>query len=93
MSSIHRIYPRHSATRSQSPKVKYIRKSIIKKSISLKSRTRNSPSKCKALLKKKIDINMSEYKKGRFSSPKQAVAISYSEAGKINPNCKRYLKK
>lgn len=39
-------------------------------------------------LSKKIKINMDEYKKGRFVSPQQAIAVSYSELKKHNLNSK-----
>jgi hypothetical protein len=47
-------------------------------------------SRCKNFLKKKIAINMTEYKKGRFKSPAQAIAVSYSELKKRIPSCKRF---
>lgn len=46
---------------------------------------RKSP--CKTFLKEKIRENMKEYKQGRFSSPKQAIAVSYSQTRKKYPNC------
>lgn len=45
-------------------------------------------SKCKKYLQKKIKINMHEYKKGRFVSRKQALAVSYSQTRKKYPRCK-----
>jgi hypothetical protein len=36
---------------------------------------------------------MGEYKKGRFVSPAQAIAVSYSETLKKFPMCKRHLSK
>ena len=39
--------------------------------------------KCKKVLSRKISKNMKEMKKGRWSSKKQALAISYSQARKI----------
>jgi hypothetical protein len=46
---------------------------------------------CQAKLKNKIRINMAEYKKGRFSSRKQALAVSYAQVNKTG--CKRYFKR
>lgn len=43
--------------------------------------------KCKKFLKKKISINMREYKQGRFSSRAQAIAVSYSQMRKKYPEC------
>jgi hypothetical protein len=34
---------------------------------------------------------MDEYRAGRWSSPKQAVAVSYSQVQKKHPKCKRHL--
>ena len=34
---------------------------------------------------------MGEYKSGRFVSPAQAIAVSYSETLKKFPMCKRHL--
>jgi predicted transcriptional regulator len=36
----------------------------------------------KRYLKKKIAINIDEYRKGRWVSPQQAIAVSYSQARK-----------
>ena len=49
--------------------------------------------KCRKYLGKKIGINMSEYKRGRWVSPKQAIAVSYSETLKKFPSCKRFFKR
>jgi hypothetical protein len=49
--------------------------------------------KCEAAVKRKISINMKEYKAGRFASPKQAVAVSYSQVRKKSPACRRYIRK
>ena len=51
-----------------------------------------SKSKCKSYLKNKIKINMKEYKTGRYVSPKQAIAVSYSQTLKSHPRCKKILK-
>ncbi len=48
---------------------------------------------CQTKLKNKIRINMSEYKKGRFSSRQQALAVSYAQLKKKSPSCKRYFKR
>ena len=45
--------------------------------------------KCRDLLGKKIGVNMKELSKGRWKSRTQAIAVSYSEAGKLMPSCKR----
>ena len=56
-------------------------------------RRQRSKSKCKSYLKNKIKINMEEYKTGRYVSPKQAVAVSYSQILKSHPHCKKILKR
>ena len=48
---------------------------------------------CKQCLQKKIAINMHEYKNGLFSSPAQAIAVSYSQVRKMRPGCKKFFKK
>jgi len=48
---------------------------------------------CREMLSDKISINMKEYKKGRYSSPKQSIAVSYSQIKKMYPKCSTYLKK
>jgi hypothetical protein len=49
--------------------------------------------KCRKYLGKKIGINMLEYKLGRWVSPAQAIAVSYSETLKRFPHCKQHLKR
>jgi hypothetical protein len=69
----------------QSPRVKS--KKSVKKS------KKNKKSLCKQRLSKKISINMKEMKNGRYKSPAQAIAVSYSQVLKEFPHCKRVLKK
>ena len=45
--------------------------------------------KCRDLLGKKIGVNMRELSQGRWKSRTQAIAVSYSEAGKLMPRCKK----
>jgi flagellar biosynthesis/type III secretory pathway ATPase len=63
------------------------RRSIKRKSV------KYTKSKCKSYLKKKIKINIGEYKSGRYKSIAQAIAVSYNQVSKKSPRCKRYLKK
>jgi len=46
---------------------------------------------CRDMLSSKIAINMREYKKGLFKSPKQAIAVAYAQVAKKSPACKRFL--
>jgi hypothetical protein len=48
--------------------------------------------KCKRFLYRKISLNMRESRQKGWS-PRQAVAISYSEVRKRNPECKKYFTK
>ena len=48
---------------------------------------------CRQKLSSKIGININEYKQGRYVSPAQAVAVSYSQVKKKYPDCVKYLKK
>ena len=43
--------------------------------------------KCNEYLKKKIKINIKEYKKGKYKSSKQAIAVSYKQTIKQFPKC------
>lgn len=47
---------------------------------------------CKENVSRKIGRTMSEYKKGRFVSPEQAVAVGYKMTIKEHPECKKDLK-
>lgn len=48
---------------------------------------------CQSLVRDKVSANMEEYRKGRWVSPKQAVAVSYSQVNKRYPKCKKFLRK
>jgi hypothetical protein len=50
-------------------------------------------SRCRKILSRKIGKNMKEYKKGRYSSREQAIAVSYSQVRKSNPSCSRSLRR
>ena len=73
---------------------KKVRKLKSKKSRKKKSK-KLSPTerKCKKYLQKKIKINMEEWKKGRFVSQKQALAVSYSQTKKKYTSCKKIMRK
>ena len=71
--------PRKSMKRSYK---KSPRKSLIR-----------TKSACNQALRKKIRLNMDEYKKGRYSSRQQALAVSYSQIKKSSPYCRRYFRK
>lgn len=82
-------------------KSKKSKKSRSKK-INLRSKSRSKPrslknvrtkSKCKELLQKKVKKNMQEYKKGKYVSRQQALAVSYSQVKKASPYCNRYFKR
>lgn len=60
-------------------------KRSVKKSMKMKMK---STAKCQKLLSRKIGINMGEYRQGRYSSPKQAIAVAYSQVRKEHPTCK-----
>lgn len=64
-----------------------------KKSIRRSKRKVSSRRECREKVASKIKININEYKQGRYKSPSQAVAVSYSQVGKKYPACKKYLKK
>jgi hypothetical protein len=61
------------------------------KSKSNKPKSNKTKLACRQALSRKIKINMGEYKQGRFSSRKQAIAVSYSQIRKRKPQCKKYF--
>ena len=63
------------------------------KTKSKKMSVKKTIEQCKKELQKKIRINMNEYKSGRYKSPKQAIAVSYSQIKKKYPSCKKYFDK
>lgn len=80
--------PSRKGSKAGTRRKSYKRKSTRKKG-KLSSRAKLS---CQSKLKNKIRINMSEYKKGKFSSRQQALAVSYAQVGKKSPSCKKYFK-
>ncbi len=58
-----------------------------------KIKSRRSKSKCRKYLQDKVRINMDEYKKGRYVSRSQAIAVSYSQILKKHPQCKKSLRR
>jgi hypothetical protein len=48
---------------------------------------------CTNLLKKKIGINMDEFKDGRYKSREQAIAVAYNQVKSMNPLCGKYFKR
>lgn len=58
-------------------------------------RRRISParSRCNALVSSKIAINIKEYKRRRYTSRAQAIAVGYSQIAKRYPECKRYQRR
>jgi hypothetical protein len=68
-------------------------KKRVEKDFSAKSRKSRKSGKCKEYLNKKIAINISEYKMGKYKSPAQAVAVAYSQVRKKHPSCRRVIKK
>jgi hypothetical protein len=75
-------------TSKRSPRRKTSKRSPHRKTSKRLSLTKRS---CQTKLKNKIRINMAEYKKGRFSSRQQALAVSYSQVKKKSPGCKRFF--
>ncbi len=46
---------------------------------------------CLKNFERKLGSNLSEYKKGRYVSYKQALAITYSQVLKKQPKCSKYI--
>lgn len=68
-------------------------KSVRKmKSKSRKVKKSRKQKECIAMVSKKIAINMKEFKDGlNFVSPKQAIAVAYSQVKKKSPGCAKYF--
>ena len=49
-------------------------------------------TECNNFLQNKIKINLKEYKRGRYKSSKQAIAVSYKQTSKKFPKCKFILR-
>lgn len=47
--------------------------------------------KCNRLFQNKLLTNLSEYKKGRFQSHKQALAVTYNQVLTKNTKCSKYI--
>lgn len=47
---------------------------------------------CTDKVRNKIGFTMDEYKKDRFNSPEQAIAVGYNMTINENPSCKKYLR-
>ncbi len=77
-------------TRSRKTKSR-MRSPATRRAASKKSR--GTRGKCRTYLKSKISTNIKEYKKGRYTSRAQAVAVSYRQVAKKHPSCKRVLKR
>lgn len=54
---------------------------------------KSQDKKCKELVGKKIGTTMKEYKKGRFVSKEQAIAVGFKTTIKEHPECKKNLRK
>lgn len=61
--------------------------SSLKHKTSHKKRVSITRQFCNLVLREKIRMNMRELEKGRWSSPAQAVAVSYSQVRKLFPKC------
>jgi hypothetical protein len=86
----------HTRSRKRSPRKRSPRKrSARKRSPRKRSRKNRSASsiKCRKYVSDKIRKTMHEYKKGRYSSRKQAIAVAFSMSRKKYPKCSRYYTK
>lgn len=70
----------HSSYSRNKSKSRNITKSAAKKS-------------CQQKLSTKIRNNIKEYNLGKYSSRKQAIAVSYSEFNKSYPECNKFYRK
>lgn len=56
-----------------------------------RSRVPKKTKECRRFLSRKISRNMDEFKEGRYSSPQQAIAVSYSQVRRRHPSCYGWL--
>lgn len=49
--------------------------------------------RCSDMIAEKIAINMKEYKRGKFQSRKQAIAVAYAQVKKSYPSCRSTITK
>ena len=52
---------------------------------------KSDEKKCLKNFEKKKKINLEEYKKGKYVNNKQAIAVTYTQVLKKNPNCEKYI--
>ena len=65
-----------------------------KSSASLTRKPRSFTKKvCREMVNAKVKVNMDELKKGRYSSPEQAIAVSIAQVKDKYPRCKRFYKR
>lgn len=79
---------------SQNPWIKFLKANGGKGMTiaELKAKYKNKEKvNCRKKLSKKISVNMREYKQGRWKSPKQAIAVSYSQVRRSHPRCIKKL--
>ncbi len=93
MPSRKKSYRKVSKRRSRKTSKRGSRKVSKRRSRKTSKRSSHTKRSCQTKLKNKIRINMSEYKKGRFSSRQQALAVSYAQVKKKSPSCKKYFKR
>jgi len=76
--------------KGQDKKTEYI---VAKKSNGVKywKILKKEEKKCLKDFDKKKTINLAEYKKGRYSTNLQAIAVTYSQVFKNNPKCNKYI--
>ena len=76
--------------KGQDKKTEYI---VSKKSNGVKywKKLKSEEKKCLKDFEKKIKINLEEYKKGKYVSNKQALAVTYSQVLRKNPKCEKYV--
>tara|TARA_B100001094_G_C17664345_1_gene545685 strand:+ start:114 stop:461 length:348 start_codon:yes stop_codon:yes gene_type:complete len=76
--------------KGQDKKTEYI---VSKKSNGVKywKKLKSEEKKCLKDFEKKKKINLEEYKKGKYVSNKQALAVTYSQVLRKNPKCGKYI--
>ena len=95
ISSLRSKTRKRGKNRKRSVKKRQTKKKQLRSRTKKRNYSKSHPKKdkCYKYLKSKIKINMSEYKRGRYSSRQQALAVSYSQTKKKYPGCSRYFKR
>ena len=84
---------RKSVRKSTRKSVRKSTRKSVRKSRRKSVRKSTKHEKCLSFLKRKIAININEYKQGRWKTRQQAIAVSYSQTRDKYPKCAKFFEK